>query len=451
MPTITLIHLSVIPVLAGDGTIFVDNRAHKTIYDGCQFASARGATVKRFRFEDPDDLEQLLREDRSTTRLICMDGVNSMTGNAPDLKDFARLARRYDAMLYVDDAHGFGVIGERDAERAEPVRHAREQHRPVLRRVVRPHRPRRRLLEGVLVARGVRRVPDRAQAAAQDRGARRTSTPGPRRSPRSRPCSPASTSTRSAAMRFAPTSGGRRIRCSSASIELGVYTPNRSGLPDHRGAARAPRGDRRGGPLPLRPRRLRDACRLPARAEERGRVPDPGHRCQHRRPRSSSSSTCSASSPSGSSFGRRAERQREYARVSVRQPRRSTGAGQRLGAVPRRWRHPHRSSTSGLPPLAGERPAHQPARPLLVARDRGRDLTCTGRRRAPPGCSSRSASSCSSPATSTRTATRSCFGAEVGFPSLGDAIYLDGLPGARSAGLLMLVRRAQSAGATAPA
>jgi 8-amino-7-oxononanoate synthase len=120
IPTITLIHLSVIPVLAGDGTIFVDNRAHKTIYDGCQFASARGATVKRFRFEDPDDLEQLLRQDRSTTRLICMDGVNSMTGNAPDLVEFARIARRYDAMLYVDDAHGFGVIGERNGDESSP-------------------------------------------------------------------------------------------------------------------------------------------------------------------------------------------------------------------------------------------------------------------------------------------------------------------------------------------
>ncbi len=120
LPTITLIHLSIIPVLAGEGTILVDNRAHKTVYDGCQFASARGATVKRFRFEDPDDLERLLREDRSTTRLICMDGVNSMTGNAPDLRDFARLARRYDAMLYVDDAHGFGVIGERSADEPNP-------------------------------------------------------------------------------------------------------------------------------------------------------------------------------------------------------------------------------------------------------------------------------------------------------------------------------------------
>ena len=112
--------MSVIPVLAGDGTIYVDSRAHKTIYDGCQFASARGATVKRFRFEDPDDLEQLLRQDRSSTRLVCMDGVNSMTGNAPDLSEFARIARRYDAILYVDDAHGFGVIGERAPDEPSP-------------------------------------------------------------------------------------------------------------------------------------------------------------------------------------------------------------------------------------------------------------------------------------------------------------------------------------------
>jgi 8-amino-7-oxononanoate synthase len=136
IPTITLIHLSVIPVLAGDGTIYVDSRAHKTIYDGCQFASARGATVKRFRFEDPDDLEQLLRQDRSSTRLVCMDGVNSMTGNAPDLNDFARVARLYDAILYVDDAHGFGVIGERGPDDPSPygvrgnsiVRHCGESY-----------------------------------------------------------------------------------------------------------------------------------------------------------------------------------------------------------------------------------------------------------------------------------------------------------------------------------
>ena len=53
LPTITHIHMSVIPVLAAAGTIFLDARAHKTIYDGCQIARARGAAVKRFRSRTP--------------------------------------------------------------------------------------------------------------------------------------------------------------------------------------------------------------------------------------------------------------------------------------------------------------------------------------------------------------------------------------------------------------
>jgi 7-keto-8-aminopelargonate synthetase-like enzyme len=50
---------------------------------------------------------------RPLPRLICLDGVNSMTGNIPQLGEFARIAREHDALLYVDDAHGFGVVGER--------------------------------------------------------------------------------------------------------------------------------------------------------------------------------------------------------------------------------------------------------------------------------------------------------------------------------------------------
>ena len=120
LPTITLIHMSVIPVLAGAGTIYVESRAHKTIYEGCQFAASRGATIKRFRFEDQDDLERLLKEPGGSPRLICVDGVNSMTGNAIDLPAFARLAREYNALLYVDDAHGFGIIGERSDDELSP-------------------------------------------------------------------------------------------------------------------------------------------------------------------------------------------------------------------------------------------------------------------------------------------------------------------------------------------
>jgi 8-amino-7-oxononanoate synthase len=120
LPTITHIHMSVIPLLAASGTIFLDARAHKTIYDGCQVARARGAAVRRFRFEDPDHLDELLAAERDPTRLVCMDGVNSMTGNAPDIRAFAAVARKHGALLYVDDAHGFGVIGERGPHETSP-------------------------------------------------------------------------------------------------------------------------------------------------------------------------------------------------------------------------------------------------------------------------------------------------------------------------------------------
>jgi 8-amino-7-oxononanoate synthase len=114
LPTITHIHTSVIPVLVGDGTIFLDGRAHKTIYDGSMYAAGHGATVVRFRHDDPEHLEELIRaSDPGLPRVIAMDGVNSMTGNAPDVAAFSAIARNHDALLYVDDAHGFGVIGER--------------------------------------------------------------------------------------------------------------------------------------------------------------------------------------------------------------------------------------------------------------------------------------------------------------------------------------------------
>jgi 8-amino-7-oxononanoate synthase len=120
LPTITHIHASVIPVLAASGTVFLDARAHKTIYDGCQVARSRGAAIRRFRFEDPAHLDELLSAEHDRARLVCMDGVNSMTGNAPDLREFAAVTRRHGALLYVDDAHGFGVIGERTADETSP-------------------------------------------------------------------------------------------------------------------------------------------------------------------------------------------------------------------------------------------------------------------------------------------------------------------------------------------
>jgi 8-amino-7-oxononanoate synthase len=136
LPTLTHIHAAVIPVLADGGTVLLDARAHKTVYDGAVLARARGAGLERFAHDDPDALERLLRRHPKAPRLICMDGINSMTGNPPRLDAFAALARAYDATLYVDDAHGFGVIGERDREETSPygrrgngvVRHLGERY-----------------------------------------------------------------------------------------------------------------------------------------------------------------------------------------------------------------------------------------------------------------------------------------------------------------------------------
>ncbi|MDQ1537914.1 MAG: 8-amino-7-oxononanoate synthase [Actinomycetota bacterium] len=122
LPTITHIHMSVIPAIAGrGGEIFLDSQAHRTIYDGCVVARGNGATVRRFPTGDVDALTQMLRA--STTdgpKLICTDGVNSMTGNPPDLGALAAVARNHGALLYVDDAHGFGVIGERGSSDPTP-------------------------------------------------------------------------------------------------------------------------------------------------------------------------------------------------------------------------------------------------------------------------------------------------------------------------------------------
>ncbi|HWM06818.1 MAG TPA: pyridoxal phosphate-dependent aminotransferase family protein [Actinophytocola sp.] len=121
LPTITHIHSFVLPVLTSGGTLMLEAQAHRTIYDGAMTAAAGGATVHRFRLDDLDRLAHLLRRAPvRAPRVVCVDGVNSMTGNPPDLPALARTCREHGALLYVDDAHGFGVLGERDVDETCP-------------------------------------------------------------------------------------------------------------------------------------------------------------------------------------------------------------------------------------------------------------------------------------------------------------------------------------------
>jgi 8-amino-7-oxononanoate synthase len=103
-------------VLAGAGTIFVDAATRRTLRDACAIAGLQGATVRTFDHGDPAHLESLLRAPNARPHVVCLDGVNNMTGNAPDIAGFARIARAHNALLYVDDSHGFGVVGERSED-----------------------------------------------------------------------------------------------------------------------------------------------------------------------------------------------------------------------------------------------------------------------------------------------------------------------------------------------
>jgi acyl carrier protein len=116
-PTITLLHSGVLPVLAGgDGLILLDRAAHNSIQEAAQLAGSRGTAVDWFDHNDPHDLEERLELHRERPRkIIAVDGVYSMSGSYPPLPEFARLARKHSARVYVDDAHGFGVIGENPA------------------------------------------------------------------------------------------------------------------------------------------------------------------------------------------------------------------------------------------------------------------------------------------------------------------------------------------------
>ena len=118
-PTLTHTHNGVLPALAGEGTLLVETRGHRTLHDAAVIARARGAKVRRFRTGDVEQLDRLLASS-APPRVVSMDGVNSMTGNPPDLPALAAVAREHDALLYVDDAHGFGVIGERSGYDPSP-------------------------------------------------------------------------------------------------------------------------------------------------------------------------------------------------------------------------------------------------------------------------------------------------------------------------------------------
>jgi glycine C-acetyltransferase len=104
-------NLATIPALIRkeDG-IFSDELNHASIIDGCRLS---GAKITRYAHADAGDLERVLRENRANYEraLVVTDGVFSMDGDIAPLDKILEVARKYEAILMVDDAHGEGVLG----------------------------------------------------------------------------------------------------------------------------------------------------------------------------------------------------------------------------------------------------------------------------------------------------------------------------------------------------
>jgi glycine C-acetyltransferase len=105
-------NLAAIPALVGkEDIIYSDELNHASIIDGSRLS---GATIARYAHADADDLRRVIESQRGSgyrRSLIITDGVFSMDGDVAPLEALFEVARSYDYLLMVDDAHGEGVLG----------------------------------------------------------------------------------------------------------------------------------------------------------------------------------------------------------------------------------------------------------------------------------------------------------------------------------------------------
>jgi glycine C-acetyltransferase len=101
-------------IVGKDDVVVIDSLSHASMIDATILASA-GRRFRPFKHNDMEDLEAHLRaadKDRKGGILIVTEGVFGMKGNLSRLPAIVRLKEKYGARLFVDDAHGFGVMGE---------------------------------------------------------------------------------------------------------------------------------------------------------------------------------------------------------------------------------------------------------------------------------------------------------------------------------------------------
>jgi 8-amino-7-oxononanoate synthase len=97
---------------AGDGVLIVSDAAnHASLIDGCRLARAQGARVEVTPHADPAAVEQALARRPERYALVVSDTVFSAAGDLAPVRDLHRVARAHGALLVLDEAHAFGVLG----------------------------------------------------------------------------------------------------------------------------------------------------------------------------------------------------------------------------------------------------------------------------------------------------------------------------------------------------
>jgi 7-keto-8-aminopelargonate synthetase-like enzyme len=111
-PSVTLANIGLIPGIAAKGDLLVvDRQSHDTIHQAAKIAAADGAILEEVHPLCAEALERILEKSSAKNRIVAVDGVYSMTGRIPPLKQIDEVTRRYGGILYVDDAHGTAVVG----------------------------------------------------------------------------------------------------------------------------------------------------------------------------------------------------------------------------------------------------------------------------------------------------------------------------------------------------
>lgn len=103
--------MSATSCLAQRGDVaLIDKNVHSCLWDGIRLS---GASMERFAHNKPADLMEVCASTRTTpNRLLIIEGVYSMEGHICPLPEFCQIAREEDLFIILDDAHGFGVLGE---------------------------------------------------------------------------------------------------------------------------------------------------------------------------------------------------------------------------------------------------------------------------------------------------------------------------------------------------